>query len=41
MTSSGPEPTSVDLDRVADRHNVRVSVEDGFGMPVMAGRGAP
>lgn len=30
MASSGSETTPVDLDEFADRHTVRVSVEDGF-----------
>jgi len=42
MASSGPEPTSVDLDQFADRHNVRVSVDDGgAAVPVLARRTAP
>lgn len=37
MMASGPPPTPVDLDQFADRHTVRVSVEDGFtGVPVIA-----
>ena len=42
MASSGPEPTPVDLDQFADRHNVRMSVDDGaVVVPVLAGRTAP
>ncbi len=42
MASSGPEPTSVDLDQFADRHNVRVSVDDGaVVVPALSGRTAP
>jgi len=42
MAASGPEPTSVDLDQFADRHNVRVSVDDGAAVvPVLARRTAP
>lgn len=42
MASSGPEPTSVDLDQFADRHNVRVSVDDGaVVVPALARRTAP
>lgn len=40
--SSGPEPTAVDLDQFADRHGLRVSVEDGFtGVPVIARGNTP
>jgi len=36
MASSGPEATPVDLDQFADRHTVRLSVEDGItGVPVV------
>jgi anti-sigma factor RsiW len=42
MASSGPEPMSVDLDEFADRHNVRMSVDDGaVVVPAIAGRTAP
>ncbi len=42
MGSSGPEPTPVDLDQFADRHNVRLSVDDGVGVvPALANPGAP
>jgi anti-sigma factor RsiW len=42
MAASGPEPTAVDLDQFADRHNVRVSVDDGAAVvPVLARRTAP
>lgn len=42
MASSGPEPTAVDLDQFADRHTVRVSVEDGFtGVPIINRGGTP
>jgi len=42
MASSGPEPTSVDLDQLADQHNVRLSVEDGVsGIPVNAPGATP
>ena len=42
MASSGPEPTAVDLDQFADRHNVRVSADDGVAVvPVIVRRNAP
>ncbi len=42
MASSGPEPTAVDLDQLADQHNVRLSVEDGVsGVPVNAPGATP
>ena len=42
MTSSGPDPTPVDLDQFADRHTVRLSVEEPVtGVPVIAPRGTP
>jgi len=42
MASSGPEPMSVDLDEFADRHNVRVSVDDGaVVVPALARRTTP
>lgn len=42
MGTSGPEPMSVDLDQFADRHNVRVSVDDGVAVvPVIAQRSNP
>ena len=42
MASSGPEPTSVDLDQFADRHNVRVSVDDGVAVvPAISRRSNP
>lgn len=42
MASSGSEPTSVDLDQFADRHNVRVSVDDGATVvPAIARRTTP
>ena len=37
MLTTGPAGTPVDLDQLADQHNVRVSVEDGVtGIPVIA-----
>jgi anti-sigma factor RsiW len=42
MAASGPEPTAVDLDQFADRHIVRVSVDDGAAVvPVIARRSSP
>lgn len=42
MASAGRQPTSVDLDQFADRHAVRLTVEDGVtGVPVLSPRGAP
>jgi len=42
MASGSPDPTPVDLDQFADRHTVRLSVEDGVtGVPVFAPRSAP
>jgi anti-sigma factor RsiW len=42
MAASDPEPTAVDLDKFADRHNVRLSVDDGVAVvPALARRSAP
>lgn len=42
MAADGPEPTPVDLEQFADRHTVRLSVEDGVtGVPVFSPGNAP
>ena len=42
MASTEPDATPVDLDQFADRHTVRLSVEDGItGVPVVFPGGTP